>query len=67
MSRFLCSVMVAVAVTTVAAAPASAAPDEDFVVGTGGIEQVIPPFGTLGFDVFIDGIVTLRGEIRAAP
>jgi hypothetical protein len=42
MSRFLCSVMVVVAGLAVTAAPASAASDEDFVVGTGEI-VVVPP------------------------
>jgi hypothetical protein len=37
MSRFLCSVMVVVAGMAAIVAPASAAPDEDFVVGTGEI------------------------------
>jgi hypothetical protein len=43
MSRFLCSVMVAVAVTSLIAAPAGAAPDEDFVVGEGGYAIPVTP------------------------
>jgi hypothetical protein len=54
MSRFLCSVMVAVAVVTVVAAPTSAAPDEDFVTGTGEIFVVNFPFGPVVLSVFID-------------
>jgi hypothetical protein len=79
MSRFLCSVMVVVAGLALMAAPASAAPDEDFVVGSGRI--VIPnplfPGNTLTFDIVIDahsdasggnpsGIVTLR-IVAGAP
>jgi hypothetical protein len=43
MSRFRCSVMLAVAVMTVSAAPAGAAPDEDFVVGDGGFAVPVTP------------------------
>ena len=43
MSGFLCSVMVVVAGLAVIAAPASAAADEDFVVGAG--EIVVSPPG----------------------
>jgi hypothetical protein len=54
MSRFLCLVMVVVAGLAVIAAPASAAPDEDFVVGTG--QFVVRPFGLppAVISVFID-------------
>jgi hypothetical protein len=53
MSRFLCSVMVVVAGMAVIAAPASAAPDEDFVTGMGEI-VVVGPFGPVVLGVFID-------------
>jgi hypothetical protein len=43
MSRLLCSVVVVVAGIAVIAAPARAAPDEDFVVGTG--EILVGPTG----------------------
>jgi hypothetical protein len=46
MSRFVCSVIVVVAGMAVIAAPASAAPDEDFVVGTGEIAIPSPPAPT---------------------
>jgi hypothetical protein len=52
-SRFLCSVMVVVAGMAVIAAPASAAPDEDFVTGTGEI-VVMSPFGPVVLGVSID-------------
>ena len=54
MSRFLRSVLVAVAVMTVILAPASAAPDEDFVVGTGEIVVAPPGFPPVVLSVFID-------------
>jgi hypothetical protein len=56
MSRFLRTVVVAVAIMTVIVAPASAAPNEDFVTGSGQI-VVFPPGGTIPpslLDLFVD-------------
>ena len=60
MSRFVCSVMVAVAVMTVTAAPVGAAPDEDFVVGSGRFAIPVLPSPT-----FPDGFIRLDGFIDA--
>ena len=56
MSRLFRTVLVAVAMVTAFAAPASAAPAEDFVVGTGVIEVPNPlyPGLTLPIDIAID-------------
>jgi hypothetical protein len=54
MSRFVCSVMVVVAGMAVIAAPASAAPDEDFVVGTGEIVVSPPGLPPVVLGVFVD-------------
>ena len=54
MSRFLCSAIVVVAGIAVIAAPASAAPDEDFVVGTGEIVVFPPGMPPAVLGVFVD-------------
>jgi hypothetical protein len=54
MSRFLCSLVVVVAVVTMTATPANAAPDEDFVVGNGAILITDPGGHPLQFDIVID-------------
>jgi hypothetical protein len=54
MSRLVCSVMVVAAGLVVIAASASAAPDEDFVVGSGEIVVVLPGFPPVVLGVFID-------------
>ena len=54
MSRFLRTVIVAVAIMTVIVAPASAAPDEDFATGSGVIVVLAPGFPPLVVDIFVD-------------
>jgi len=54
MSRFLRTVIVAVAVMTVIVAPASAAPDEDFATGSGVIVVLAPGFPPIVVDIFVD-------------
>jgi hypothetical protein len=54
MSRFVCSVMVVVAGVAGIAAPVSAAPGEDFVVGSGEIAVPFPGFPPVVLGVSVD-------------
>jgi hypothetical protein len=66
MSRFVCSVMVVAAGLAVIAAPVSAAPDEDFVVGSGEVAVLFPGFPPVVVGVTVEAHVTLRAETRPA-
>jgi hypothetical protein len=67
MGRFLCSVVVVVGGIGPNAVPASAAPDDDFVVGTGEIVVSPPGLPPAVLGVFVDAPVTQRGDARAEP
>jgi hypothetical protein len=62
MSRLLCSVMAVVAGLAVIAAPASAAPGEDFVVGSGEIAVSFPGFPPVVLGVSVDAHSDPSGE-----